>query len=41
MYAAVIEKGRKGDLEHTVSELQKDYDLMTEAFEEVSSQLYV
>ena len=27
-------------LEHTVSELQKDYDLMTEAYEDVSNELY-
>lgn len=27
-------------LEHTVSELQKDYDLMAEAYEDVSSELY-
>ena len=26
-------------LEHTVSELQKDYDLMTEAYEDVSNEL--
>lgn len=27
-------------LENTVSELQKDYDLMTEAYEDVSNELY-
>ena len=27
-------------LEHTVSELQKDYDLMAEAYEDVSNELY-
>lgn len=27
-------------LEHTVNELQKDYDLMTEAYEDVSNELY-
>ena len=27
-------------LEHTVSELKKDYDLMTEAYEDVSNELY-
>ena len=27
-------------LEHIVSELQKDYDLMAEAYEDVSNELY-
>ena len=37
-YNRLIEDFRH--LEHTVSELQKDYDLMAEAYEDVSNELY-